>query len=152
MIEFKPEGQRAGAAGVAVTHREEEYDSRSFAILRDMQSKHFWYRGRHRFLLQAVHRAVMSRRQQTAPLRVVDLGGGCGGWIDYLLARKRFSISEIALADSSEPALSEAALFLPAHVERCHIDLLDLHWSSRWDIAFLLDVLEHIPDHAQALE
>ncbi|MBN8900772.1 MAG: hypothetical protein J0H57_07010, partial [Rhodospirillales bacterium] len=61
-----------------VVHRDEEYDSREFAMLRRMQGGHFWYRGRHRFLLHAV------RRHAPRPARAVDLGGGCGGWVDYL--------------------------------------------------------------------
>jgi hypothetical protein len=39
---------------VPVAHRDEEYDSVGFDLLRDMQGRHFWYRGRHRFLLRAL--------------------------------------------------------------------------------------------------
>jgi hypothetical protein len=38
----------------AVVHRDEEYEEASFEVLRDMQCRHFWYQGRHRFLLQAL--------------------------------------------------------------------------------------------------
>ena len=51
-------------------------------LLGRMQREHFWYRGRHRFLLDGVHRHV----PQAAPpggWSVVDLGGGCGGWLAY---------------------------------------------------------------------
>lgn len=128
-----------------VVHRDEEYDSREFAMLRRMQDRHFWYRGRHRFLLDAV------RRHVETPARVVDLGGGCGGWIDYLARRADFPIEELALADSSQAALDLAADALPQGVARLRVDLLDLPWKSRWTSAFLLDVIEHIPDHAEAL-
>jgi SAM-dependent methyltransferase len=40
---------------------------------------------------------------------------------------------------------------LPAEVKRYQIDLLDLQWHDRWDMAFLLDVLEHIPQDEDAL-
>ena len=138
---------------VAVTHREEEYDSRGFQLLRRMQASHFWYRGRHRFLLHAVHRFVQhTETATTTPShRVVDFGGGCGGWVDYFLRHKGFSIAEITLADSSEAALLLAADCMPPHVERRQVDLLRLDCSKRWDIAFLLDVLEHIPDHREVL-
>ena len=48
-----------GADGVLVpttpvAHRDEEYDQAAFDILVKMQRRHFWYRGRHRFLLQGV--------------------------------------------------------------------------------------------------
>src|ERR1035441_5474831 len=112
MIKSEPRGIRDGDSGRAVIHSEEEYDSRSFGVLRQMQSAHFWYRGRHRFLLHAVNRALRHRDRDRAPVRVVDLGGGCGGWVEYLLARGRLPISEIALADSSESALGLAGLCL----------------------------------------
>ncbi|WP_165244869.1 class I SAM-dependent methyltransferase [Paludisphaera soli] len=129
----------------AVVHRDDEYDSREFVMLRRMQDRHFWYRGRHRFLLHAV------RRQVRRAARVVDLGGGCGGWVDYLAKRAGSPIDELALADSSQAALDLAADALPEGVSRHRVDLLDLPWSNRWDVAFLLDVIEHIPDDGEAL-
>ena len=130
-----------------VRHRDDEYDPSGFTILKDMQDRHFWYRGRHRFLLESVHRNLNGA---TAP-RVVDLGGGCGGWVAYLAARKRFPTAELALADSSLEALNMAADVLPAGALTFQIDLLNLPWTDRWDVAFLLDVLEHIPAHEEAL-
>jgi SAM-dependent methyltransferase len=134
-----------------VTHREDEYDSRLLPLLQGMQQRHFWYQGRHRFLLEAVHRRLKHAGSANAVYRVVDLGGGCGGWLNYLLARRRFDVSDVALADSSPTALSMAAEVLPPEVERHQIDLMDLPWSRRWDIAFLLDVLEHLPDQEAVL-
>jgi len=131
----------------SVVHRNHEYDSSGFAILNEMQKRHFWYRGRHRFLLGSVHRHM---RGISAP-RVIDVGGGCGGWVAYLAARKRFPTAELALADSSTEALGLAAGVLPAGTETFQVDLLNLPWADRWDVAFLLDVLEHIPAHEEAL-
>ena len=136
---------------VPVVHREEEYDSRGFQTLRDMQEKHFWYRGRHRFLLHAVHRHWLGRQAPEGTCRAVDLGGGCGGWLSYFHARKRFAVSELALADSSLAALQMAAPLLPEGATRYQADLLNLQWSNRWDLVFLLDVLEHIPDDVRAM-
>ena len=31
------------------------------------------------------------------------------------------------------------------------VDLLQLGWENRWDLAFMLDVLEHIPDDVEVL-
>lgn len=131
----------------SVVHRDDEYHSEFFQSLCLMQRDHFWYRGRHRFLLRGVHRFVSG----PAPRRVVDLGGGCGGWVDYLARHGKFPQSELALADSSELALKFSAQILSPEVARYQIDLLNLQWRNRWDIAFLLDVLEHIPDHEGAL-
>jgi SAM-dependent methyltransferase len=142
---------RERESGPRVLHRDDEYDSRGFAMLREMQARHFWYRGRHRFLLRAVDRLVGSDLRRGSPARVVDLGGGCGGWIGYLWRRGGYPLHEAALADSSETALALAEEALPPGVSRHRVDLMDLPWSDRWDVAFLLDVLEHIPDHRQAL-
>jgi SAM-dependent methyltransferase len=116
-----------------------------------MQQRHFWYQGRHRFLLDAVHRRLRHAANEGRAHHVVDLGGGCGGWLQYLLQRKRFAVSDVVLADSSAAALSMAASCLPARVERRQVDLMNLPWLRRWDMAFLLDVLEHLPNEVGVL-
>ena len=83
-----------------VRHRHHEYDPSGFAILQDMQERHFWYRGRHRFLLDSVHRHA--RRDLGRNGELIDLGGGCGSWVAYLAAKMRFPTAELALADSSD--------------------------------------------------
>ena len=133
-----------------IVHREHEYDSRFLPLLQRMQQDHFWYRGRHRFLLDAVHRRVRKSSSPERAFRVVDLGGGCGGWLRYLLREKNFAVADIALADSSSAALEMGAACLPPQVERRQVDLMELPWSEAWDMAFLLDVLEHLP-HQEAV-
>ena len=128
----------------AVSHRDADYDSSGFVSLRDMQARHFWYRGRHRFLLHFTRRILRDFRGRRPA--AIDLGGGCGGWVQYLASRAGGDFTEIALGDSSATALSLAADVLPANSGRYQIDLLNLQWSERWDVAFLLDVLEHIED------
>jgi SAM-dependent methyltransferase len=133
-----------------VAHRDAEYDSQGFDLLRRMQQQHFWYRGRHRFLLHGVRR-YLADTSPSDGLSAVDLGGGCGGWLAYLLDRPGLPLRELALADSSRQALRLAGDCLPPEVGRYQIDLLDLQWRERWNVAFLLDVLEHIPDERAAL-
>jgi SAM-dependent methyltransferase len=136
----------------AVAHRDQEYDSQAFDVLLNMQARHFWYRGRHRFLLRSFQRHLRATAAgRTGGLRAVDLGGGCGGWVNYLQARMGGDFQELALADSALDALQRARSILPANVTRYQIDLLRLGWRDRWDAAFLLDVLEHIPADAEAL-
>ena len=43
---------------VPVGHRDDEYDPSGFDTLQEMQSRHFWYTGRHRFLLFAARASV----------------------------------------------------------------------------------------------
>ncbi|WP_281290966.1 class I SAM-dependent methyltransferase [Thiohalocapsa marina] len=113
-----------------------------------MQERHFWYRGRHRFLLHALDRY---RLADVGTLSAVDLGGGVGGWVRYLADRRPGQYQPLALADSSRTALRMAGPMLPAGVERYQIDLMNLGWRDHWDVAFLLDVIEHLPDDREAL-
>jgi SAM-dependent methyltransferase len=135
-----------------MVHRDKEYDQQGFDALLPMQKAHFWYRGRHRFLLAAVRRTLnVSKGASQQHLSAVDLGGGCGGWISYLSQKLAGVFNELALADSSTKALKLAGSFLPTGIPRYQVDLLNLHWRDRWDVIFLLDVLEHIPQDELAM-
>ena len=129
-------------------HRSYEYDESGFQTLLSMQRDHFWYRGRHRFLLKAVNRYLPKSGQ---PLSGIDLGGGTGGWLNYLAQHRPQGFNPLALADSSLVALELAASVLPDNVQRYQIDLMQLQMREQWDAAFLLDVIEHLPDDLQAL-
>jgi SAM-dependent methyltransferase len=133
-----------------VVHREHEYPSDGFESLQAMQREHFWYRGRHRFLLHFT-RWIASQLPAGRDLEAIDLGGGCGGWVSYLQQREPGLFPLLALGDSSPRALEMAEPFVSPDVRRYQIDLLNLGWRDRWDAAFLLDVLEHIPDDERAL-
>src|SRR5438105_464415 len=144
---YAPSQDGTWAPPMPPVHRDADYDSSGFESLRAMQSRHFWYRGRHRFLLHFTRAIARRLAPSGAGLpAAVDLGGGCGGWVRYLSAHAGRDFREIALADSSSTALTLAAGEIPASSRRYHIDLLNLQWSERWDVAFLLDVLEHIDD------
>ncbi|VVT29549.1 methyltransferase domain-containing protein [Hoeflea sp. EC-HK425] len=132
----------------AVAHREDEYPEAGFDILKRMQADHFWYIGRHRFLLNA----VQIHTDTNSDLAAIDMGGGCGGWIRYLLENAPSLYNELALADSSMLALQAAQDVIGESTHRYQIDLLNLDWNERWDNVFLLDVIEHIPDHVEALK
>jgi 2-polyprenyl-3-methyl-5-hydroxy-6-metoxy-1,4-benzoquinol methylase len=99
--------------------------------------------------LQAELRSNLAHKAEA--LRAIDLGGGCGGWISYLRNRLPNGFSELALADSSLHALEMARPVVGEDINCYQIDLLRLGWQDRWDIAFLLDVLEHIPEDLAAL-
>jgi SAM-dependent methyltransferase len=113
-----------------------------------MQEQHFWYRGRHRFLLAALDRFQPC---SAPPWEAVDLGGGGGGWVRYLADRRSEWFSTLALADSSKIALQMAGAILRPDTERYQIDLANLGWRNQWDVAFLLDVIEHLPDDFRAM-
>ena len=142
---------------VPPSHRDADYDPGGFETLRAMQERHFWYRGRHRFIFHFTRRILDGPgRGGHTPAAVdgvdaVDLGGGCGGWVRYLAARAGNGLRELALADSSPRALALAAGVVPPASRRYLIDLLNLQWADRWDLAFLLDVLEHIDEDEAVL-
>lgn len=134
-----------------VVHRDEEYDPATFDVLLHMQARHFWYRGRHRFLLAAVRRHLCRAGLPRGQRRAVDLGGGCGGWVRYLKEKTPDTFTELALADSSLRALQLAGPVIGPGVDRYQVDLLRLGWTDRWEAVFALDVLEHLPDAPAAL-
>src|SRR6266568_4205094 len=88
----------------AILHRDYEYDQTAFDVLIKMQREHFWYRGRHRFLLNAVIRNFSRHAGKASSLHAIDMGGGCGGWLEYLHTKQPTLFQELALADSSHRA------------------------------------------------
>jgi len=146
---------RPNADGVLIPneppeHRDHEYDPAGFDVLQEMQARHFWYQGRHRFILHALKRSLPPANGERR--RGIDLGGGCGGWVRYLKEKAPDLFDELAMADSSVRALTLAAGVVGADVKRFQVDLLKLPWDRRWDVAFLLDVLEHIPQDLEVLQ
>lgn len=132
-------------------HRDEEYDETGFDVLIQMQREHFWYRGRHKLLLNVLKKEIFRRFGKARGLRAIDMGGGCGGWLEYLRSGEPCMFEQLALGDSSIRALTLAGPVVGAFAGRYQIDLLDIVWSEEWDVVFLLDVLEHIPDHREVL-
>lgn len=133
-------------------HRDEEYDEMGFDVLLQMQREHFWYRGRHKLLLNVLTKEISQRFGKTNGLSAIDMGGGCGGWLEYLQTHNVSMFQQLALGDSSMHALSLAEPVVGSFAVRYQIDLLDLPWHEEWDVVFLLDVLEHIPDHREVLQ
>ena len=133
------------------SHRNDEYDEMGFEVLIRMQREHFWYRGRHRLLLNVLRKEISQHLRQSSGLRAIDMGGGCGGWLEYIHHHNPGMFSEIALGDSSIRALSLAEPVVGSFARRYQIDLLNLAWHENWDVVFLLDVLEHISDDEEVL-
>lgn len=129
-----------------VSHRNDEYKDAGFKTLLDMQEKHFWYIGRHKFLLNSLLRTT-----PISGLKAIDLGGGVGGWARYLMDHQPQRFEELAMGDSSDIALLGARTVLPSSVNLYQVDLMNLQWQDRWDVIFLLDVIEHCPDDKEIL-
>lgn len=134
-----------------VLHRDGEFDQRGFDILLNMQREHFWYAGRHKFILQELLKISGRERISGNAIKAIDLGGGCGGWVDFLHKSPAVTFEELALGDSSRVALSLSRGIVAPSVRLYETDLLDLPWNGRWDLIFLLDVIEHIPNDLEVM-
>jgi 2-polyprenyl-3-methyl-5-hydroxy-6-metoxy-1,4-benzoquinol methylase len=132
----------------SIIHKEEHYSEAGFINLLAMQEHHFWYEGRHKFIYRTLQKIIPHES-----CSMVDLGAGVGGWIKYLSLRlgHRKEIS-LGMGDSSNEALKIALQVVGKDIKRFQIDLLNLEWEERWDIIFLLDVIEHIPDDVQVMK
>ena len=135
-----------------LNHRNDEYDEMGFEVLIRMQREHFWYRGRHKLLLNVVKKEISQHFGQANNLRAIDMGGGCGGWLEYIHTQSPGMFIELALGDSSMRALTLAEPVVGSFARRYQIDLLNLAWAEGWDVVFLLDVLEHISNHEKVLQ
>lgn len=116
-----------------------------------MQREHFWYQGRHKLILNVLKKEIPRHFRAANGLSAIDMGGGCGGWLEYLKSHSASMFQQLALGDSSMQSLSLAEPIVGSFATRYQIDLLDLNWQEEWDVVFLLDVLEHIPDHSEVL-
>ena len=135
---------KLGAGGIhlplqPVQHIDGVYEESGFETLREMQERHFWYRGRHRILLTAVNRYLPNSGELRS---AIDLGGGVSGWVRYLAQNRPNDFGPPALADSSTVALAFAESVLPNYAQRFNIDLMKLNMSEQWNVAFLLDVID----------
>jgi len=91
---------------VLVQHCDEEYEEGGFETLRDMQERHFWYRGRHRFMLGVVNRyrrSDFARLAQQSGLILCDARYFMFYLSPlYLLSRMRPSLVSMTLAQKKE--------------------------------------------------
>jgi SAM-dependent methyltransferase len=69
-----------------------------------------------------------------------------GGWLSFLKKQVPNLFNSIGLADSSIKALELSKPVLPVGCLRYQIDLMRLGMKDQWDVAFMLDVIEHLPD------
>ncbi len=130
-----------------------KYPETGHDLLAAMHERHFWYRGRRRFVLAALRRALARQAKLQEPLDVADLGGGNGNWLAYLSGYGKLNLRRKLLADSSIRALEHAAQIVGPEVERVQIDLTQpLPWRQAFDVVFALDVIEHFADDESLLE
>lgn len=127
------------------------YTDDVYRSLQEMQKNHFWYRGRHRFLVRLLKTIFLKNHLDSKHLEAIDIGGGCGGWCSYLVDHE-VTFQNLTLAEHSLAAIDLARKTLPSACNVMQMDLLSIAWRKTWDIVFLLDVLEHMADDATVLK
>jgi len=115
-----------------------------------MHKDHFWYHGRYHFLLSLFRKFVVSSRDSSKRLDIIDLGAGTGEWAHVLRKQNSSLIDTLAVGDSSVKAL-RALDGNDEGILRCQVDVTEMIWKEEWDVVFLLDVIEHIEDDVRVL-
>ncbi len=118
---------------------ESYFDPLEFRYRYGAEQRHYWHRARREILLEVF-------RQRVPPgSRVLEVGCGCGH-VAGSLARQGYRVWG---ADLSAHALEWAGRQGLERLVRASI--LQLPFEEEFDAVCAFDVLEHIPDHRQAL-
>ena len=114
------------------------------ARYRDLFERHWWWRARERVILDALHAHEPAAGWST----VLDVGCGDGLFFDALAA-----LPGVTFVEGVEPA-SELVSPGGPHRARIHTVPFDERFDTgrRYSLITMLDVLEHLPDPAAALE
>lgn len=112
-----------------------------------MQSDHFWYRGRYKFIFYSATKIL---KKQKANSKILEIGGGTGSWLQYILQNeKNESQKKYYLSD---PLLQKNIIRKLKNTDRIQTIKVNLNQRLRkkWNVIFLLDVIEHIENDIKA--
>jgi len=122
------------------------YPENGYHALYKNQLDHFWFIGRHNFILEALKREIRKK------ITIADFGGGCGGWIFYLNKNFKNKIKSATLVDESEIALKYAKKILGTDVIIKRADLQSIRMNEKFDVITLLDVIEHCKNDIEIIK
>jgi SAM-dependent methyltransferase len=122
------------------------YDERYVSALAAAEDRHFWFRARN-----AVIRAAASTIEPTlaSHYRVLEVGCGTGNTLRVLA--EVFRRGWVVGVDAQYGGLVVARDRLSCPLVQADIRHLPFHQPSRFDVAALFDVIEHIQDDVGAL-
>ncbi|MBM3205365.1 methyltransferase domain-containing protein [Candidatus Shapirobacteria bacterium] len=102
-----------------------------------------------KFLISLFFRKIYQEIKKTNPKKMIDLG--CGeGFLEKYLKSKNLNI-EITAVDINQEALKYAKKNNPG-VKFLAGDILNFKSQESFDLAVMLEVLEHLPTHQKALK
>lgn len=113
-----------------------DYDPKSFELLHEAESRHFWFDARRRRIMKYVAPLVAN----TA--KVLEVGAGTGYVAEGFVQR---GYTSYALGDMFSEALHYTHTTLP-QVPACQFDVFNPPFRADFDAVFLFDVIEHL-DH-----
>ncbi len=123
-----------------------EMQTHTYAILREIEGKHWWYLGRRRIIASFVSRIVanLQNNKQSAP-RILDVGCGTGGNLEMLS-----EFGEVEGVDVSDEAVEFCRARGVAPVTQAGAEDLPYDDES-FDLVTGFDVIEHLDDDVAGL-
>ncbi len=118
-----------------------DYDSKWFDALYQLEEKHFWFIARNEFLYRQLTQHVPKNA------KIIEIGAGTGNVTRYLLKN---GYSDISVGDMHLKGLEYAQNY---GIKNCYqFDLLRMPFENEFDGVLLFDVLEHIENDDFAIQ
>ena len=117
-------------------------DRAVFDRMAELDQNHWWFTARRRILASVIARIVKPPRDA----RILEVGAGTGHNLAML---SQFGVVEASELDDHARTLAEQRLGRPVHAAA--LPDLSMFPSASFDLAALLDVLEHVVDDRGAL-
>jgi 2-polyprenyl-3-methyl-5-hydroxy-6-metoxy-1,4-benzoquinol methylase len=119
-------------------HESDDYPFEVFSRIDELETNHFWYRGRRKSIL-----ALLSRYQSHDKYgRCLEIGGGTGANAEFL--REQLGL-KILVSEISIEAIKNARKKYPGN-EYIQMDARDIPFDKSFDMIGMFDVIEHIEE------
>lgn len=117
-----------------------------YELHHQLENSHWWFTARRQIVLDVLRREIAEDAGLSPPIRIVDIGCGAGGMLPHL--SEFGSVIGVDMAPSAVAYAADSACevrqgSLPMH--------MPFSSAEHFDVAMLLDVLEHIDDDREAL-